>query len=325
MRAIEQTTFDGPDGLVLRETDAPLAGPGEVLVKVAAAGVNFFETLMLRDAYAVTPPLPMRHGVEVAGTVEALGAGVDAALLGARVGVALFSFGAGGGYAEYVAAPAAQLIILPETVDFATAPALMVQGLTALYAARRSGLAEKIVYVPAAAGGVGSLLLQLARREGAARVIAGAGSKRKADIAASLGADAAIDYSRNGWQDELKAATGGRGADVIFDFAGGGETERLSHLLAPGGRLVFGAMGRFALGRERIDAMMAANQVLAGFYLLPLVSPATAKTDIAHLLDMAASGKLAVPPVNRFPLAQAGAAHAALEARQTAGKVVLAP
>jgi NADPH:quinone reductase and related Zn-dependent oxidoreductases len=325
MRAIEFRTFDGPQALEVIEVETPWPGPGEVLVRVEAAGLNFFETLMLRDAYAATPALPMRPGVEVAGTVEALGAGVEGVAPGARVGVPLFVSGGGGGYAEFVTARAEELVPLPDAVSFEAATALMVQGLTALYAARHVALKGKTVYVPAAAGGVGSLLVQLARIEGAAKVIAGAGSADKVATALALGADAGIDYSAPGWLEELKAATGGAGVDVIHDFAGGEGTAALTWALAPGGTLVFGAMGRFALSRDVTDAMMAANQALKGFYLLPLVVPERARADIADLLAMAADGRLSLLPVNRFALARAGEAHAALEERRTTGKVVLVP
>src|SRR5262249_44957259 len=159
----------------------------EVLVRIAAAGVNFFETLLRQDRYAVTPELPTILGVEASGRVERLGEGVHAPAIGSRVAVPLFAFGRqAGGYAAYSAVEAAAASPLREGLSHADAVALLVQGLTALPLVRSFAPKGKSVLATAAAGGVGSLLLQLARRAGAKLVLAAASSRRKLDIAHSL-------------------------------------------------------------------------------------------------------------------------------------------
>ncbi|TIM63628.1 MAG: zinc-binding alcohol dehydrogenase family protein, partial [Mesorhizobium sp.] len=160
MRAIQLNRFGGPDVLGVVEMPKPLPQAGEVLIRVHAAGVNFFEVLMRGDRYAATPQLPMVLGVEAAGTVEALGQGVDERLLGKRVAAPIFaSKRPFGGYAEYVTIDANLVVPLPDTLSFEDATALMVQGLTAFHLLRQSPPAGKSVLVTAAAGGVGSLLV----------------------------------------------------------------------------------------------------------------------------------------------------------------------
>jgi NADPH2:quinone reductase len=326
MQAIQLSRFGGPEMLEPVDVPTPAAGPGEALVRIRAAGVNFFETLLRQDRYAVTPKLPMIPGVEVAGVVEALGPGVAASLLGARVAVPMFAFGRGaGGYAEFVAIDAAALVPLPDGLAFEDAAALMVQGLTALHMLRQSPPRGRTVLVTAAAGGVGSLLVQLAKRAGADRVVAAAGTAEKLELARSLGADAGVDYGRPGWAAAVLDATGGKGADTVYDAVGGAVATACLDALAPGGELVFGAVNRCDLGSAELERMIAKNQSWRGFALLPLLAPATARADLAELFGLAAGGGLTVVRGGRYPLAQAAAAHAALEGRRTTGKVVLVP
>lgn len=314
MKAVQISRFGAPDVLELVDVPDPRPGPGEVLVRVGAAGINYFEALMRQNRYAVTPPLPTVLGVEVAGTVEALGPGVREPCLGTRVALPLFAIGRGsGGYAEFVTAEADRLVPIPDGVSLEAATALMVQGLTALHLVRRSAPAGKTVLVGAAAGGVGSLLLQLARRAGAARVIAAASTSEKRGAALALGADAAF---------ALEAVPRGS-ADIVYDMVGGAASRPALAALAPGGTLLFGALGRFALEPAEMEALAAANQAIRGFALLPLLR--AVRTDLAELFDLAAEGGLAVTIGGRFPLSRAAEAHAALESRRTMGKLVLMP
>jgi len=195
MRGVQLSRFGGPEVLEIVEAPTPTPKPGEVLVRVRAAGINFFEVLMRQNRYAVTPELPMPLGVEVAGVVEALGHGVVLPAVGTRVAVPLFAIGRSGGYADYVVADATSVVAVPDGVSLKDATALMVQGLTALHLVRHSPPKDRSVLVNAAAGGVGSLLVQLARDSGARLVIAAAGSDEKRKLALSLGADIAINYS----------------------------------------------------------------------------------------------------------------------------------
>jgi NADPH2:quinone reductase len=325
MKAVQLSRFGGPEVLEIVETPTPSLRSGEVLVRVHAAGINFFEILMRQDRYAVTPKLPMMLGVEAAGVIQATADGVASPAVGARVAVPLFAIGRSGGYTEYVVADAASVVPLPDELSFEDATALMVQGLTALHLVRQSPPNAKAVLVNAAAGGVGSLLVQLARASGARLVIAAAGSDEKRQLALALGADIAVDYSSPDWVEHVRKTTGGRGADIIYDFIGGTFTKACVDALAPGGELVFGALGRFSLDQAAIEGLFARNQALKGFALLPLLTPDTLKADLDWLFAEAVSGRLKVVQGGRYPLDQAADAHRAVERRETAGKVVLIP
>lgn len=324
MRAVQYKGFGGPEVLEIVEVETPRPAPGEVLVKVHIAGVNFFEALMRADRYAVTPPLPVFPGVEVAGVVEALGEGSDPAMLGARVAVPLFATGRrAGGYAEYIAVNVESLIPVPDALAFEDAAALMVQGLTALHLIRQAPPAGRVVLIHAAAGGVGSLLVQLARRAGANRIIATASNAEKRALACSLGADAAIDYTADGWQNEIGSQAAG--VDLIYEMIGGSVSRASIDALAPGGEIVFGAMGRFELGAADIERMLGLNQSLKGFSLLPLLTPENLRRDLLELFDLAAKGELTVVKGGCFSLEAAAEAHRALESRKASGKIVLVP
>lgn len=326
MKAIQLNRFGGPGVLDVVDVPVPVPGKGEVLLRIHAAGVNFFETLMRADRYVVTPALPMTPGVEIAGVVEAAGEGVDDAVIGTRVAVPLFATSRPfGGYAEYVAVNAASVVPLPHGLSFDDAAALMVQGLTALYAVRCSPPHDRQVLVSAAAGGVGSLLVQLAKDAGARRVIATAGSREKLDLARSLGADVAVDYGAAGWSDRVREATTGEGVDIVYDFVGGTFTKASLDALAPRGEIIFGALGRFELSADELNAMFPLNQSLKGFALLPLLAPANLKADLADLFARAACGDLKIVHGGRYSLDRAADAHRALEGRRTTGKILLVP
>ncbi|RDL48372.1 Quinone oxidoreductase 1 [Ensifer sp. M14] len=326
MKAIEYRSFGGPEVLQIIDLPKPAPGRNEALVRIGAVGLNFFEVLMRQDRYAVTPGLPMVPGVEVAGIVEALGEGVQTPAVGTRVAVPMFAFGRGaGGCAEYVAIDADAFVPIPDGVSFEVATALMIQGLTALHLVRQSNPKGKTVLVTAAAGGVGSLLVQLAREAGAKTVIALAGGSEKVAFARSLGADRAIDYRTADWQETLGRHLVGGSIETIYDFAGGHFTKPVLGLLAPGGELVFGAMGRFQLAADDVERMLSNNQSLRGFALLPLLTPSGVKIDLADLFRRVEDGRLKVHVGGRFPLAQAAEAHRAMEARSTIGKIVLVP
>jgi NADPH:quinone reductase len=329
MRQVQFSRFGGPDVLEVVEKPTPVPGESRVLVRVAAIGVNFSDTLMRQNRYAVTPELPAIPGTEMAGTVERLGPGVTSPAVGTRVAVPLFATGAAvGGYTDHVVVDADLVVPLPDALSYEVAVALMIQGLTALYLSRQISPKDKTVLITAAAGGVGSLLVQLARRAGAKKIIAAASSASKLDFAGSLGADAGVDYTGPDWVDAVRAATDGAGPDLIFESAGGDITRGCLEVLAPNGELViYGALNiqSFDFGVPELIGIIFKNQSLTGFALATLLTPAGLKQGLAELFDLAARGDLKVTIGATYPLARAGDAHRALEGRGTTGKVVLVP
>ena len=329
MRAIQIARFGGPEVLELVDLPTPAPGPGQVLVQVAAAGVNFSETLIRENRYAVTPALPAVLGTEVAGTVLEVGPGVEGLPVGTRVAGALFATGVHlGGYAEHVLVDANVAVPLPDTLSFADSTALMVQGLTALFLTKQIPPKGKTVLVSAAAGGVGSLLVQLAKRAGAATVIAAASTARKLEYARALGADAGVDYSKPEWVEHARAASGGRGPDIIYESVGGTVTKASLEALAPLGNLVvYGALNiqQFDLGVPELLGLIFKNQSLTGFAVAPLLTAEGLQAGLAELFDLAGRGELKVQIGGRYALERVADAHRALSGRMTIGKLVLVP
>lgn len=324
MKAVLLRRFGGPDVLEVTEVPKPSIRATEVLIRINAAGVNYFEILMRQGRYGFRPSLPMAPGVEIAGIVEE--AGKDAGIaIGSRVAVPLFALGKAGGYAEFVAVEAEAVHIIPETLRFGQAAALMVQGLTALHAMRRVSPDAKTVLILAAAGGVGSLLVQMARRRGARRIIAAVGSERKIDIALGFGADAGVVYQNADWGDALKAAANGQPIGAIYDFVGGPFSNDYLPALAPEGELLLGALGRAEIAPTVFNDLVGQNQTIRGMALLPLLTKANLKADLAELFALSAADKLRVPIGAQYALEDVAAAHSAIEARETVGKVILLP
>jgi len=325
MKIIQIDEFGDPAVLKVREIPHPeIRADDEVLVRIHASGVNFFEVLMRRNCYAVTPPLPAFFGVEVAGVIEA--AGLGAALpVGSRVAVPLFAHGRDGGYADYIVVREAACIPLPDAVPFDAGVALQVQGLTALHAVRQTSPKGKSVLVTAAGGGVGTLLIQLAKQSGARRIVALAGSQEKLLTALSLGADVAISHRDDDWLTQCSATVRGDGFDVVYDFVGGDFGASLVPLLMPMGTLLFGALGRFALDTGTINMLLEGGRTVKGLALLPLLASGCLQQDLAELFELAAGGQIAPVIGERFTLDQAAEAHQLIEARASVGKIVLEP
>jgi NADPH2:quinone reductase len=328
MKAVQLVAFGGPENLVLKEVPAPSVGPREVLIQVKASGVNFAETAMRRNRYAMTPPLPSILGAEVAGIVEATGTEVEGIAAGDRVAGSIFAAGRSfGGYAEYAVCDAEFVTPIPDQLQFEHAVALMVQGLTAFHLLRQAPVADKRVLISAAAGGVGSLLVQLAKRAGAQQVIAAASTENKREFARSLGADAAVDYTADDWSQVARELTNGRGIDIIYESIGGTVTREGLKALAPLGQLViYGSLNilDFSLGVPDLLGLIFQNQTITGFATAPLLTPKSLQDGLTHLFGMAAAGDLTVTIGGVYPLEDAGEAHRALESRRTRGKIVLA-
>ncbi|MCI0601116.1 MAG: zinc-binding dehydrogenase [Beijerinckiaceae bacterium] len=329
MKAIQMSRFGGPEVFERVEVPTPEPGPGQVLVRVRTAGVNLADTLMRENRYAMTPPIPSVLGSEAAGVIEGLGAGVAGPGIGTRVAAPLFAAGNFfGGYADYVAINADLVTPLPDALPFEDATALMVQGLTALYLTRQAPPKGKIVLVNAAAGGVGSILVQLARLAGAKTIIAGASTAEKLAFARSLGAGAGVDYTRSDWAETLRAAAGGAGPDIVYESVGGPVTAASLAALAPLGQLVvYGALNiqSFQIGVPELLGLIFKNQSLTGFALAPLLTQEGLKAGLAELFDLAVRGELKVTVGGTYPLGRAADAHRSLESRKTTGKLVLVP
>ena len=319
MKAVELQAFGGPANLVVVDVPMPEVGPRDVLIRVKASGLNFSETAMRQNRYIVTPPLPSILGSEVAGIVAVVGRDVDTVHIGDRVACSTYASGQFfGGYAEYAACNVDYVTPVPEDLPFDHAVALMVQGLTAYYLLERAPVAGKNVLVAAAAGGVGSLLIQLAKRAGAAQVIAAASTRDKRDFALSLGADSAVDYTADGWSQAVQDLTGGAGADVIFESAGGSVTGESLRALAPLGEMViYGSLNvlDFNLGVPELLGLIFKNQSIKGFATVPLLTPHRLRESQIYLFNLGATGALTVTIGGRYSLEQAGAAHQAMESR----------
>ncbi len=320
MRAVVLNRFGPPSELVLVEVPDPVPGSGQVIVAVAAVSITFVET-QIRSGHpphpAMAPALPVILGNGVGGVIAAVGADVEAGLIGRRV---VTTTGGSGGYAELVAVQPADVIDVPETLEMQTATALLADGRTALAlveaAAVRPG---ETVLVEAAAGGVGSLLVQLARRAGAT-VVGAAGGSRKVAVATELGADVAVDYAAKDWPERILDLAGH--VDVVFDGVGGLVGQAAFGLLRDGGRCcTFGmASGEFT----SIAGDVAASRRITVLRGVP-VSAERMRELSRRALDDAAGGGLRPLIGQTYPLSAASDAHAAIEARATIGKTLLLP
>jgi len=326
MKAIRFHRTGGPEVLQMEDLPKPRAGAGEVLVRIEAAGVNYADTVRRRGIYYPRPtPLPHIAGAEFVGMVEATGPDVDAGLVGTRV----IGAGDGGGYAEYIAVPAPAVFPFPRGIEPAQGTALYIQGLTAALILKKSvGLKEgDSVFVEAAAGGVGSLAVQLAKLYGAGLVIGGASTEDKRAMARRLGADAAVDYTQKGWSKKLREITGGRGVDIVMEMTAGATFAECFDCLAPLGRVViFGSASGESFAPIPPGQLFRGSFGVSGFYLGTLLPMRDLITDtLAELRDFVLSGRLKIEMGGIYPLEQAREAHQALESRKTTGKLVLLP
>jgi NADPH:quinone reductase len=316
MRAIQITEFGGPE--VLRETELPQPEPGEdeVLIEVRHAGLNFADTHQRTDSYVAKAELPLVPGAEVAGIRSDTGERV-VALTGR------------GGYAQYAIAPAKQVWPIPDGVDDGAALALLLQGLTAwhMYTTCARVAPGESVVVHSAAGGVGSLAVQLGRHFGAGRVIATASSDDKRATALTLGADIATDSSAEGLTDRLRECNDGREVDVVFEMAGGESFEQSLRALAPFGRVVVCGIATGEKNMVSTGHLLRHSRSVLGFWLYHCLERPAEMIDepLAQLFDLAALGELTALVGGTYPLAQAGQAHTDLAGRRTTGKLLLDP
>jgi NADPH2:quinone reductase len=318
VRAVVLREFGPPEALVAAEVPDPVPGQGQALVEVEIANITFVETQLRAGRApnpAMAPRLPAILGNGVGGVVASVGPGVDPALVSSRV---ITSTGGSGGYAERVAVDAAGLITVPDELEMAEAVALLADGRTALSlvraAAPRPG---ETVLVEAAAGGVGSLLVQLARAAGA-NVAAAAGGERKLRVAADLGASATVDYTEPGWAERLREQLGG--VDVAFDGVGGEAGRAAFELVRAGGRFCPFGMASGAFARIPEGEAERRNVTVVRGGPMPLEE---ARALARACLAEAVAGRLRPVIGQRVPLDRAADAHAAIEARATIGKTLL--
>ncbi|MCU0695411.1 MAG: zinc-binding dehydrogenase [Myxococcaceae bacterium] len=334
MKQVQARKFGGPEVLEVVTTNTPAPGPGEVLIRVEAAAVNFSDVMRRRASpYPFPTTLPYVPGSEVAGTVEAVGKGVTAPAVGARVFAVVGADGSGG-YAEFALAQAAQAIPIPDGLSADVACGLLVAGSTAVLLLTEAAKLQRgeSIFVPAAAGGVGSLLVQLARHLGAGRVIAAASSAPKRDAVKALGADVVLDAT-NVTAAAVREATGGQGVDVWLEMEGGASLEQGVQALAPFGRaVVYGSASTAprTLSQAAQDFLWASpslGQSVIAFNLGLFfgLKPQAAGAAVGRLLEAIGSGAVTLRVGEVFPLARAADAHRALEGRRTMGKLVLRP
>lgn len=316
--------YEQGDPDVMRYEDAPLPEPGagEVRMRVEAAGVNFIDTYQRSGQYKL--PLPFTPGREAVGVIDAVGTGVQEFAPGDRVA---FAFGMGG-YAEYAVVPAAQIIPLPAHIEVTTAAAVLLQGITAHYLSHDTFPIQRgqTALVHAAAGGTGSLLLQMIKMRGG-RVIATVGSVEKAQIARSLGADEVILYREQDFETETRRITGGMGVDVVYDSVGKDTFDKSLNCLRPRGMMVL--YGQASGAVPPFDPQILNHK--GSLYLTrPSIGAYTATRDellrrAKEVLDWTASGTLKVTIDRVYPLSEAAEAHRALTSRATKGKILLIP
>jgi NADPH2:quinone reductase len=298
---------------------------GEVLIRVEAAGMNFADVMRRRgDPYPDPSPTPFILGAEVAGTIAAVGDGVTSI----KVGTSVLATPGAGGYTQYICVPETSAIPLPDGMSFVQAAALMGHGLTAGLSLRKAArLVEgECVLIEAAAGGVGSFAVQLAKLYGAGKVIAAASTPEKRALAERLGADASVDYTDPGWAEEVRALTNGRGVDVLLEMTGGPVVNQALDAMAPFGRMVF--IGQSSGKTALIDPwrLTVPNHTVTGFYVgAYLAFPEVIMSTLTEIIGYIMTGKLELQIGKVLPLSEAAEAHRLLEGRKTTGKVVLQP
>lgn len=326
MKQVQFSETGGANALTVAEMARPEPGPGQVLIRVESASVNFADVVRRRgDPYPVPTQLPAVPGSEVAGYVEAVGEGVEDLV----VGDAVFGITDLGGYAQYLVTEAQGTFKLPEGFDLDIACTLVVAGVTAyqMLADVARVNAGDTVFIPGAAGGVGNYAVQIARILGAKRIIAGAGSEDRRRQALANGADHALDYGLATWPDDVKRLTDGKGADVVLDMIGGSFFDQSLDALAPFGRLVVygnvsGELANFAPVR-----LLGLGQSVAGYYVGQWFAarPVESKRAFDTLVSLVQAGRLKVDISEKFPLERAADAHRLIEQRHAVGKTILKP
>ncbi|HWP50013.1 MAG TPA: quinone oxidoreductase [Candidatus Limnocylindrales bacterium] len=321
MKAIRVHSYGGPEALKYEEVPTPKPGPGEARVKIEAAGVNYIDIYHRTGLYP--GQLPFTPGMEGAGVVDEVGPGVSEIKVGDRVAYAMQQ----GSYAEYAIVPAWKLVPLPDNLSTQSAAAAMLQGMTAHYLTHSTYPLKTgdTVLIHAAAGGVGLLLIQMAKRRGA-KVFGTVSTEEKASLAKEAGADAIILYTQSDFEEEIKKLTNGQGVEVVYDSVGKTTFDKSLNCLKPRGYLAL--FGQSSGPVPPVDLRILAK----GSYFLTRPTLSHYAANRAELLQRAGdlfrwitSGELKLRIDHTYPLAEADKAHQALEGRKTSGKLLLIP
>lgn len=314
MKAIQITEFGGPEVMKLVDLEDPSIGEGQELINVTAIGINYADTHQTENSYLSQQKLPLIPGIEVVGKTAA--------------GVRVLAPIDGGGYSQKAVAYSAALIPIPDTVTDQQALAMLVQGTTAWHILKTIGHLKvgETVVVHAAAGGVGSIAIQLAKMWGA-KVIAVASSEAKRSLALSLGADAVVDATEENLGDALKAANAGKRVNIVLEMVGGKTFDESLEILAPFGRLItYGMASRTAPSLIQPATLMGGSKTISGFWLSHCFGKKELMNDvIEQLFKLIEEGKLKPVIGEVFPLSQATLAHKSMLARETMGKITLNP
>ena len=314
MKAIQITEFGGPDVMHFVDLEVPTPGAGQELINVSAIGVNYADTHQTENSYLFPQKLPLIPGVEVVGTTPS--------------GVRVLAIVEAGGYAQQVTTHSAMMIPVFDGVTDEQALCMLVQGSTAWHILKTFGHVKpgETVVVHAAAGGVGTIAIQLAKMWGA-KVIAVASSESKRALVTSLGADAVVDSALENLGEAIRAANGGKRVNLILEMVGGKTFDDSLEILAPFGRLiVYGMASRVAPSIIQPASLMGGSKTITGFWLQHCFGKKELMNDvIEQLFALVVEGKLKPVIGATYPLSQAVSAHNALRSRETTGKITLDP
>jgi NADPH2:quinone reductase len=324
MRAIQLTEYGGPEVLKLVDIEKPVPTGHEVLIEIKAIGVNYADTARREGRYVIKTPLPFIPGAEIAGVVAAVGEQVTKIKPGTRIVTLIES----GGYADFAIVDELVLIPIPEQLDFHHAVALPLQGLSAYHILKTMGRLEKdeSVLIHAAAGGVGTIAVQLAKLFGAGQVIATASSEEKLALARAMGADVLINYTEPNWEEQVLEATGGKGVNVALEMVGGDVFNKTVKCLATFGRLVIFGAASGEQSQFYPSMLMGRNQSVIGFFLPQIMrKPELLQPSLVELFTYLGTGQLKLTIGGVFPLEEAANVHKLLQSRKTYGKLILEP
>lgn len=322
MKAIRVDQYGGPQVLSCQQVPQPAAGPGEALVRISTSGVNFIDVYQREGRYA--GQLPFTPGMEASGIVEAIGDSVTEVKVGDRVAYPSHQ----GSYAEYAAVPAQKLVPIPDGIDDRSAAAAMLQGMTAHYLSESTYPIQQgdTVLIHAGAGGVGLLLIQMAKRRGA-RVISTVSTEAKAQLAREAGADEVILYTRADFLEKTRRSTGGKGVNAVFDSVGKTTFDKSLDCLKPRGYLVlYGGSSGPVPPFDPIILSTKGSLFLTRPSLFHYISDrASLLARAGDVLNWIARGELKLRIEHTYPLSEARQAHRDLESRKTTGKLLLLP